>query len=336
VPDQAVVVENLLKHYRGSIRALDGVSFQVEKGITFGLLGPNGAGKSTMIKILTTLALPTSGRATVGGFDVVSQPEFVRRIVGVALQEVGIDPLMKPVELLTLQRRLFGGGRGLARARARELLDLIGLTGEARRGAGTLSVGMRRRLDLALALVHQPQVLFLDEPTSGLDPASRRAIWEELRRLNAELGITVFLTTQYMDEAERLADRVVIIDRGKVVAEGSPAALKAAVGGESLNILFETRETAVRAVPELAGVGDQVQLDRDVVRLYMDRAAEAIPGVMDRLQQAGIRSVSLTLTQPTLDDVFLRVTGQRWEVRDVSSTGKSQPDGKSGAEVDIL
>jgi ABC-2 type transport system ATP-binding protein len=319
--EQAVVVENLVKHYPGPVRAIDGVSFQVESGSIFGFLGPNGAGKSTTIKILTTLALPTQGRAQVGGFDVVSEPESVRHIVGVALQEIGIDPLMKPLELLTLQGQLFGASRAAAGARAHELVELIGLTEEVGRRTGTYSVGMRRRLDLALALVHRPEVLFLDEPTTGLDPASRRDIWEELRRLNAELGITIFLTTQHMEEADELADRVVILDRGRIAAQGSPARLKASVGSESLNLLFETRELAEKAMAELSAVGDRVQLDRDVVRLYVSHAAGAIPAVLNRLQQAEIPSISQTLTQPTLDDVFLQVTGRRLETHDTSTAG---------------
>ncbi|MGD9048356.1 MAG: ATP-binding cassette domain-containing protein [Anaerolineae bacterium] len=331
--EQAVVVENLVKHYPGPVRAIDGVSFQVESGSIFGFLGPNGAGKSTTIRILTTLALPTQGRATVGGFDVVYEPESVRRSVGVALQEIGIDPLMKPLELLTLQGQLFGASRAAAGARAQELVELIGLTEEVGRRTGTYSVGMRRRLDLAMALVHEPEVLFLDEPTTGLDPASRRDIWRELRRLNGELGITIFLTTQHMEEADELAERVVILDRGRIAAEGSPARLKASVGSESLNLLFETRELAEKAMVELAAVGYQVQLDRDVVRLYVSQAAEAIPTVLNRLRQAETPSISLTLTQPTLDDVFLQVTGRRLEMHHIPTTQGPQTGGQSGVEV---
>jgi ABC-2 type transport system ATP-binding protein len=281
----------------------------------FGFLGPNGAGKSTTIKILTTLILPTTGRAVVGGFDVVTEAEDVRHIAGVALQEIGLDPLMKPTELLILQGQLFGASRAEATRRAQKLLDLVGLTEAAGRRVGTYSGGMRRRLDLAMALVHQPRILFLDEPTTGLDPASRRDVWEEVRRLNQELGITIFLTTQYLEEADELANVVAIIDQGKIAAEGSPARLKAALGGESLNLLFDTRQTAEKALAELAGMGEGLQLDRDVVRLYMDRAAEAIPAVVNRLQGAALAPISLTLTQPTLDDVFLQVTGQRLEAQ---------------------
>jgi ABC-2 type transport system ATP-binding protein len=319
VADREIIVENLVKHYPGEVKAVDGISLKVESGSIFGFLGPNGAGKSTTIKILTTLALPTAGRATVGGFDVVSEAEAVRRIAGVALQDIGIDPLMKPLELLSLQGQLFGASRSQARARAHELLDLVQLADAADRRAGTYSGGMRRRLDLAMALVHQPRILFLDEPTTGLDPASRRDVWSEVRRLNEELGITIFLTTQYLEEADELAEIVAIIDNGRIATAGSPARLKAALGGESINLLFDTREMAEKAVAELTGVGDRVQLDRDVVRLYMNRASELIPAVLNRLQQAGGSPISLTLTQPTLDDVFLQVTGQRLE-----ADGRSQ------------
>jgi ABC-2 type transport system ATP-binding protein len=313
VSERGIVVENLVKNYPGGVTAVDDISFRVEAGSVFGFLGPNGAGKSTVIKILTTLALPTSGRAAVGGFDIANQAEDVRRIAGVALQEIGIDPLMKPAELLTLQAQLFGASRAQAKQRALELLELVKLEEAKDRRAGTYSGGMRRRLDLAMALVHEPRILFLDEPTTGLDPASRRDVWDEVRRLNQKMGITIFLTTQYLEEADELADTVAIIDRGKLAIEGAPAKLKAAVGGESINLLFATRETAQNALSELTGMGDRSQLDREAVRLYIEHAAQAIPAVINRLQQAAIEPVSLTLTQPTLDDVFLQVTGQRLE-----------------------
>jgi ABC-2 type transport system ATP-binding protein len=322
--DQSIVVENLAKHYPGPVKAIDGISFQVPAGSIFGFLGPNGAGKSTTIKVLTTLALPSYGRAIAGGFDVVSEADAVRRILGVALQEIGIDPLMTPLELLTLHGQLFGTSRADARKRARDLLHLIGLAGELDRRAATLSVGMRRRLDLAMALVHEPEILLLDEPTTGLDPASRRDMWEEIKRLNVEQGITIFLTTQYMEEADELADKVVIIDRGRISAEGSPARLKAAAGSESLNLTFDTQQMAEEAISALAGVGDRIQLDREMVRLYIGRAADAIPNVLDRLQQAAIPTLSLTLTQPTLEDVFLQVTGNRLERREESLSSEEE------------
>ena len=306
-----IVVENLVKRYPGDVVAVEDVSMRVEAGRIFGFLGPNGAGKSTTIKILTTLALPTSGRATVGGYDVVTQAEAVRRIAGEALQDIGLDPLMKPLELLRLQTRMFGATRDQAEARSRELLELVNLTEAIDRRVGTYSGGMRRRLDLALALAHEPQVLFLDEPTTGLDPASRRDVWDEVRRLNRELGMTIFLTTQYLEEADELADVVAIIDKGRIAIQGSPSRLKSSVGNESINLAFEDRDTVERALSHLDGFSQRAQIDRDVLRLYMENAAEAIPGVVNRLREFNVSPISLTLTQPTLDDVFLQVTGQR-------------------------
>jgi ABC-2 type transport system ATP-binding protein len=311
--NRRIEIENLVKVYPGDVRAVDGISLQVEAGQIYGFLGPNGAGKSTAVKILTTLGLPTSGTARVGGYDIISQAAHVRRIAGVALQDVGIDPLMKPGELLALQARLFGANRHDAHVRAQELMRLVQLTEAAGRRVGTFSGGMKRRLDLVMALVHEPEILFLDEPTSGLDPASRRDIWLEVRRLNQEMGMTIFLTTQYLQEADELADMIGIIDRGKIVESGSPARLKASLGKESLNLAFAEKRLAERASQLLAHDVDRTQVDRDTVRLYMDQVAQAIPGIMDRLHQADLDPISLTLTQPSLDDVFLKVTGQALE-----------------------
>jgi ABC-2 type transport system ATP-binding protein len=314
--NREIKVEGLVKRYPGDVTALDGLSFSVDGGSIFGFLGPNGAGKSTAIKILTTLALPTEGGAEVGGYDVVCDAEQVRRIAGVALQEVGLDPIMKSMELLMLQGRLFDLDSKQARGRASELLELVRLTDAADRRVGTYSGGMRRRLDLALALVHQPEILFLDEPTTGLDPASRRDVWDEVRRLNRELGITIFLTTQYLEEADVLAETVAIIDAGRIRAMDSPSRLKAQLGVESINVAFGDRATAERARTELVDLADRVQSDRDVVRLYMAQAAGSIPAVVNRLQGLQLEPVSLTLTQPSLDDVFLQVTGSRLRTED--------------------
>jgi ABC-2 type transport system ATP-binding protein len=322
--DREIVVEDLVKTYPGKVDAIKGVSFQVEAGKIFGFLGPNGAGKSTAIKILTTLALPTSGHASVGGFDVVSQAPDVRRIAGVALQEIGIDPLMKSMELLVLQGRLFGANKSDATARAHELLELVQLSEATDRRVGTYSGGMRRRLDLAMALVHQPKVLFLDEPTTGLDPASRRDVWREVRRLNREMGITIFLTTQYLEEADELADTVAIIVDGKIATEGSPAELKASMGEESINLVFETPDIAEKGQSALEKMGNRIQLDRDTVRLYLSKAAGSIPVVINTLQNVGLSPISLTLTQPTLDDVFLQVTGQRLVASDTAQSQSSR------------
>lgn len=294
------------------VQAVKGVDLVVAKGEIFGFLGPNGAGKSTMVSMLTTRIVPTSGRASVGGYDVVSQAGDVRRLAGVALQEIGLDPLMKSLELLTIQGQLFGMSRKQSQLRAQELLEIVKLSDVTERRVGTYSGGMRRRLDLALALVHEPAVLFLDEPTTGLDPASRRDIWNEVRRLNRELGMTIFLTTQYLEEADELADRVAIITNGKIAIEGKPDDLKAQMGGDTINLTFTDVTTVTRAREQLEDMATRTQTDREILRLYLPSAAAAVPSVVTRLQEIGIAPLSLTLTQPTLDDVFLKVTGQRF------------------------
>jgi ABC-2 type transport system ATP-binding protein len=249
VTDGSIRVERLAKRYKGGVQALKDLNFRVGEGEIFGFLGPNGAGKSTAVKILTTLSLPTEGRAWVGGADVVDEPEVVRRISGVALQEVGLDPLMRAPELLELQARLFGADTNGAKARASKLIELVGLEDAADRRVSTFSGGMRRRLDLAMALVHEPQILFLDEPTTGLDPASRRSIWAEVRRLNSQLGMTIFLTTQYLEEADELADTVAILTDGAIAVQGAPAKLKASLGGESVNVRHGWQPTGGQGHP---------------------------------------------------------------------------------------
>jgi ABC-2 type transport system ATP-binding protein len=310
--DRDIVVENLVKRYNGDVIAVNDVSFRVNSGEIFGFLGPNGAGKSTTIAMLTTRIVPTSGRATVGGYDIVSQASDVRRLAGVALQEIGLDPLMKSMEMLTIQSQLFGMTRRQAQARAKELLEIVQLSDVTERRVGKYSGGMRRRLDLAMALAHEPAVLFLDEPTTGLDPASRRDIWTEVRRLNRELGMTIMLTTQYLEEADELADRVAIINAGKIAVEGKPNDLKAALGGDAINLMFADTSTVDRALSEVGDMATRTQTDRDILRLYLPNAAAAVPTVVTRLQAANIALTALTLTQPTLDDVFLQVTGQRF------------------------
>lgn len=323
--DRTIVAANLVKRYEKDFAAVDDVSFEVQSGEIFGFLGPNGAGKSTTVAMLTTLALPTEGRASVGGFDVISQAEQVRRIAGVALQEIGLDPLMKSMELLTLQSQLFGMTRKQATARAEELLALVKLVEFTERPVGKYSGGMRRRLDLALALVHEPNILFLDEPTTGLDPASRRDIWHEVRRLNREQGMTIFLTTQYLEEADELADRIAIIDHGKIAAEGDPSTLKSALGTESINVTFDNADTALRAESELADMVNSTQIDRQTLRLYVPDAANRVAAVVNRLESRDMRPLSLTLSQPTLDDVFLKVTGQRFD-SEATPDNVLQPD----------
>jgi ABC-2 type transport system ATP-binding protein len=327
VASREIHVEKLVKRF-GDFVAVDGVSFHVPSGEVFGFLGPNGAGKSTTVSVLTTLSLPTDGTATVGGYNVMSQAAEVRQIAGVALQEIGLDPIMKSMELLVIQGQLFGMSRRDSIARAKQLLELVGLSEFTERRVGKYSGGMRRRLDLALALVHQPDVLFLDEPTTGLDPASRRDIWTEVRRLNREEGITIFLTTQYLEEADELADRIAIINRGKIAVEGKPSDLKAGLGGESINVTFADMDAAKRAADFLNGIAARVQIDRATVRLYLQGAASAVATVVGKLNDASLPPVSLTLTQPTLDDVFLQVTGQRFSA-DAETTDEPKAETKA-------
>jgi ABC-2 type transport system ATP-binding protein len=321
--NREIVAEHLVKRFNGEVIAVNDVSFTVPSGEIFGFLGPNGAGKSTTVAMLTTRTVPTQGRATVGGFDVEKQASDVRRLAGVALQEIGLDPLMKSMEMLTIQAQLFGASRKQAQTRARELLEIVKLTDVTERPVGKYSGGMRRRLDLAMALAHEPALLFLDEPTTGLDPASRRDIWTEVRRLNRELGMTIFLTTQYLEEADELANRVAIINQGKIAVEGKPADLKAQMGGDAINLTFGDTTTVERAREQLSAMATRTQIDRETLRLYLANAAAAVPAVVTRLQDAGIAPLALTLTQPTLDDVFLQVTGQRFTQEQTGDAGKA-------------
>jgi ABC-2 type transport system ATP-binding protein len=325
--NREIIAENLVKQY-GDFAAVNNVSFKVGSGEIFGFLGPNGAGKSTTVSMLTTRTLPTQGKALVGGFDVEKQSADVRRLAGVALQEIGLDPLMKSMELLTIQCQLFGMSRKAAVMRAQYLLEVVKLTDTAttQRPVGKYSGGMRRRLDLAMALAHEPAILFLDEPTTGLDPMSRRDIWTEVRRLNRELGITIFLTTQYLEEADQLADRIAIITNGVIAIEGKPADLKAQMGGDAINLSFGDGETVERARTALSDMATRTQIDRDILRLYLANAAAAVPAVVNRLQEAGIPPLSLSLTQPTLDDVFLKVTGQRFSSDEAEAGEKAKKD----------
>jgi ABC-2 type transport system ATP-binding protein len=296
----------------GDLTAVAGVDLEVRDGEIFGFLGPNGAGKSTTVRMLTTLLAPTEGTARVAGFDVVKEAGSVRRAIGVALQDAAIDPLMTGRELLQLQSILHGIPRKEADRRSEDLLDRVGLTAAADRRVGTYSGGMRRRLDLALSLVHEPAVLFLDEPTTGLDPMSRIALWEEVRRLNDEQGMTVLLTTQYLEEADQLADRIAIIDHGGIVREGRAETLKAAVGSPSVEITVPIgSEDAARAA--LAGVGEP-RPDRDgAVCLGLVDGASQMAEVVRALDAAGVEVVNLELHQPSLDDVFADATGRRLE-----------------------
>jgi ABC-2 type transport system ATP-binding protein len=263
--------------------------------------------------MLTTLLRPTDGRAVVAGFDVVRQADQVRRSIGVALQEAALDPLMTGRELLDLQAVLHGIEKPVARERAAKLLETVGLTAAADRRVATYSGGMRRRLDLALSLMHEPIVLFLDEPTTGLDPNSRIALWDEVRSLNQDFGTTVFLTTQYMEEADQLAGRVAIIDEGRIVAQGSPAQLKADVGDPSLRVELRSANDSARAEEVLRSFGDVSEDDDRHLAVRLSGGASQMGAVARQLEDAGVAIEGLELHQPTLDDVFHRATGRRLE-----------------------
>ena len=311
----AVEVEDLVREYKGGVRAVDGLGLEVADGEIYGFLGPNGAGKTTVVRVLTTLLRPTSGRAHVAGFDVVRDGDAVRRSIGVALQEAAIDPLMTGRELLRMQGALHGFSTRESKSRAVALLDRVGLTEAGDRRVGGYSGGMRRRLDLALALVHRPRVLFLDEPTTGLDPTSRSALWREVRALNDE-GTTVFLTTQYLEEAEQLADRVGIIARGRLVAEGTPDALKSRVGSPTVHVELSDGEDAPRAREALAPLGELEDATLGAPTRVAVRAAgghAAIAPVIRALDAHGVTVESVEVQTPSLDDVFAAVTGSRLE-----------------------
>jgi len=305
-----IVAENLVRHF-GDVEAVNGINLQVNAGEIFGFLGPNGAGKSTLVRMLTTLLRPTSGKAFVAGFDVAKHPNEVRQRIGVALQDAAIDPLMTGVELLRLQAVLYAIPKSKMKSRADELLERVGLTAAADRRVGTYSGGMRRRLDLALSLIHQPTVLFLDEPTTGLDPMSRVSLWEEVRRLNNE-GTTVMLTTQYLEEADQLADRIAIIDKGIIVREGKPQELKAGVGFPTL-VINVSRDQHELAKSILMGFGDLRPTAEGTLGVGLRGGAEAVTDVVRKLDESSIRVQHLELNEPSLDDVFAEATGHRLE-----------------------
>jgi ABC-2 type transport system ATP-binding protein len=307
----AIEVEGLERTFEGGIQAVAGVDLEVADGEIYAFLGPNGAGKTTTVRVLTTLLRPTGGSARVAGFDVVANAADVRRAIGVALQEAALDPLMTGRELIRLQATLHGLSRQAGRARADALLERVDLVDAADRQVGTYSGGMRRRLDLASALVHEPEVLFLDEPTTGLDPVSRRTIWEEVEQLNRE-GTTVFLTTQYLEEADQLADRVGIIDFGRIVAEDTPARLKAGVGHPHLEIQLMD-DGAERAEGIVAQFGKPLPSKDGAVLVEVEHGAAQIAPVVRALDEAGLKVESLDLVEPTLDDVFLEKTGHHLE-----------------------
>jgi ABC-2 type transport system ATP-binding protein len=328
--ESPIVAEQLVRHFGSGddvVRAVDGVDLRIEAGEVFGFLGPNGAGKSTVVRMLTTLLRPTGGSARVAGFDVVSQADSVRRNIGVALQDAAIDPLMTGTELLLLQAVLYGLPKAQHRVKAAELLERVGLSAAGDRRVGTYSGGMRRRLDLALSLIHEPTVLFLDEPTTGLDPMSRMALWEEIRRLNGD-GTTVMLTTQYLEEADQLADRIAIIDHGVIVEQGVPAALKAAVGSPTLFIDVDADHVEA-ATAVLTRFGELRPTAEGSLGVGLEAGGGEVSTVVRALDEAGIGVRHLELREPSLDDVFAEATGYRLE--GAGEVGAAEPaPGKRG------
>jgi ABC-2 type transport system ATP-binding protein len=307
----AIRCEGLVREFE-TFTAVAGVDLDVAAGEIYGFLGPNGAGKSTTVRMLCTLLSPTRGHASVAGFDVVDAPGAVRLRIGVALQDAALDPRQTGTELLLLQCRLYGMSRADAHRRVAELGELIDLEDALDRRIGTYSGGMKRRLDLAASLVHNPQVLFLDEPTTGLDPVSRARVWDEVRRLNDTLGMTIFLTTQYLEEADALAGRVGIIDHGKIVAEGTPTELKRSIGSDVIIARVDGDAAGLcPIVQHLDGVA-AVEAHRDELKVTTDDGPATISPVAVALSNCGVPIRDLTLRTPTLDDVFLELTGSRF------------------------
>ncbi|HKB51795.1 MAG TPA: ATP-binding cassette domain-containing protein [Solirubrobacterales bacterium] len=326
----AIEAEGLAKEYPGGVKALDGLSFSVEEGTVFGLLGPNGAGKSTTVKILTTLAHPDSGSASVAGFDVLREPARVREAIGVVSQAGGLDRQATGRENLRLQGQVFGMGGAKLERRVSELLDQFGLAEAGDRLVRGYSGGMSRRLDVALGLVHEPKVLFLDEPTTGLDPEVRAEMWEEIERLTGA-GLSVLLTTHYLEEADRLAARLAIVDRGKVVAEGSPDELKRELRGDAIHVELGggSDDGQVRdALAAVQGIDEILVADR-VLHARAEDGARSVPAVLSALEAARVEVASVTVARPSLDDVYLRFTGRTFRAAEAQTS--DQPKTKEAA-----
>ena len=316
----AIVVDGLEKTYAKGVRALDGVSFSVRKGEVFGLLGPNGAGKSTTVRVLATLTKPDAGHALVAGRDVAREPAAVRRSIGYVPQQSGVDREATGRENLTLQGRIQGLGGAELRRRVDELLELLGLGEAADRIAKTYSGGMKRRLDIGLGLVHRPQVLFLDEPTTGLDPEARAAMWGELERLAARESLTVLLTTHYLEEADKLADRLAIVSRGRIVVEGTPENLKRDLRGDSVTVeLGDAQAEDAAAIVSALGAVEEAAVDGRVLRARVEHGGTAVPGILSALEARGIAVASVTVARPSLDDVYLHHTGRDFRSEDEAS-----------------
>jgi ABC-2 type transport system ATP-binding protein len=317
----AVEATELIKTYPPDVRALDGVSLAVQAGTIFGLLGPNGAGKSTTVRVLTTLSRPDGGSARVAGLDVLAEPSRVRHAIGLVGQKHGVDPEATGRENLVLQGELYGlTGRELRR-RAGEMLERFGLADAGDRRVKTYSGGMQRRLDVAMGLLHRPQVLFLDEPTTGLDPEARADMWSEIARLARDESVTILLTTHYMEEADRLASRVAIVDRGRIVAEGAPDDLKSSLQGDAIQIelVDPSNGAARRALEGVSGIGEAT-IEGTTLRARARDGGAAIPAVLAALDAHGVKAASVTLARPSLDDVYLRHAGRSFHRADTEVT----------------
>lgn len=324
----AIEAHDLVKTYGGKVRALDGLSFTVEAGTIFGLLGPNGAGKSTTIKILNTLSRPDSGSAMVAGFDVLREPEQVRRAIGCVAQKSGVDTEATGRENLMLQGKIYGLRGQELKHRVEELLSRFKLADAANAVARTYSGGMQRKLDIAMGLVHRPRVLFLDEPTTGLDPEARSDLWEDIARLSQEDRITVLLTTHYLEEADQLAKRLAIVDHGRLVVEGIPSQLKGELFGDAIHIEFaqaEAESNVREALSKLEGISE-IRVEGHSLHARASQGATAVPGMLVALESAGLKVASVTVARPSLDDVYLRYTG-----RTFSEAEKADQKGLKGA-----
>jgi ABC-2 type transport system ATP-binding protein len=325
----AIEAEGLVKTYgKGAkaVRALSGVGFSVPSGTVFGLLGPNGAGKSTTTKILTTLATPDSGTAVVAGLDVATEPGRVRHAIGYVPQKPCFDPTATGRENLTLQGHVYGMSRADIRARGDQLLERFGLADAAGRVTKTWSGGMQRKLDVALALMHRPRVLFLDEPTTGLDPEARADMWAEISGVTAADGVTVLLTTHYLEEADQLADRLVIIDRGRIVAEGTPEELKGGLHGDAVQVELADagqQEAARAAIAAVRGVGE-ISVDGARLHARVGDGAATLPGLLAALDGAGVPLASVTVARPSLDDVYLRHAGRTFHSADTVGDARTE------------
>jgi len=330
--DLAIEAHDLTKVFaKGNVRALDGLSFQTPPGTILGVLGPNGAGKTTAVRILSTVITPDTGRASILGFDVVHQAAAVRRIIGLAGQNAAVDENLSGRQNLQMIGRLSHMSRSRAKQRAEELLERFGLTGAATRSLKTYSGGMRRRLDLAAALVAEPPVLFFDEPTTGLDPQTRQDMWTWTERLVAD-GTTVLLTTQYLEEADRLADQVIVVDHGRLIAQGTPATLKADLGTTVLLVTLEDHEHAQRAAALLAPIGNRAPIVEDArVEMNVENGPKAGSEAMRALDAQGIDVLGLVLREPSLDDVFLQLTGHRAEADSAEANGGAAPSAVSSS-----